>query len=221
MLSRIKLSSFSFLFQSQLDFNVVKAYKWVWATVFLKKRWSWNCQWDIGQGFLMCLSLYVNLWTGTRCLVYGWQQFKGIHLDIVDKGRRGSGAKNELMMLANISPRISILFRKWLSGFEAAWSSIVRDRQSGGERSLNRAGLLLTNTVPGGRDEDALLSLSAQVWLFSCGRAPRAAPWRHCQSGGLKMPLMSAFAACRSTRLPMIYAGFGQPDPPAEVNCQE
>lgn len=80
------------------------------------------------------------------------------------------------MMLANISPRISILFRKWLSGFEAAWSSIVRDRQSGGKRSLNRAGLLLTNTVPGGRDEDALLSLSAQVWLFSCCRAPRAAP---------------------------------------------
>lgn len=118
------------------------------------------------------------------------------------------------MMLANISPRISILFRKWLSGFEAAWSSIVRDRQSGGERTLNRAGLLLTNTVPGGRDEDALLSLSAQVWLFSCSRVPRAAPRRHCNSGGLKMPPMSAYAAYRSTRLPMIYASFGQPDPP-------
>lgn len=69
-------------------------------------------------------------------------------------------------MLANISPCISILFWKWLSGFEAAWSSIASDSQPGCNCPLDRAGLLLTNPVHWGRDEDALLSVPGGVWLF-------------------------------------------------------
>lgn len=170
----------------------------------------------------MCLSLYVNLWTGTWCLFYGWQQFKGIQLDIVDKGRRGSGEKNELMMLANISPCISILFRKWLSGFEAVWSSIVSDSQSRCDCTLNRASLLLTNTVHWGRDEDALLSVLGGVWLFFwhswwhlrkivLGLVEFPAQVReHIGSqGSWKCLLMSMYAAYWITYLPVIYASFG------------
>lgn len=225
---------FSFIFQSLLDFNIVKAYKWVWATVSLRRRWSWNCQWGIGQGFLMCLSLYVNLWTGTRRLFYGWQQFKGIHLDMVDKGRRGSGEKNELMMLANISPCISILFRKWLSGFEAVWSSIVSDSQSRCDCTLNRAALLLTNTVHWGRAENALLSVPAAVRLFSWHSRwhlrrmvlslvefPAPACEHIGSQGSCKCLLTSMYGAYWRVYLPVIYAAFGKPDPPPKVNCRE
>lgn len=75
--------------------------------------------------------------------------------------------KKELMMLANISPCISILFRKWLSGSEAAWSSIASDSRLGCDCPLDRAGLLLTNPAHRGRDEDALLSVPGGVRLFS------------------------------------------------------
>lgn len=43
-------------------------------------------------------------------------------------------------MLANISPCISILFWKWLSGFEAAWSSIASDSQPGCHCPLDQMG---------------------------------------------------------------------------------
>lgn len=71
---------------------------------------------------------------------------------MVDKGRSGSGEeKKELMMLANISPCISILFRKWLSGFEAAWSSIASDSQPGCHCPLDQAGIDKSSALRQGR----------------------------------------------------------------------
>lgn len=150
------------------------------------------------------------------------------------KEEGGVEKKNELMMLANISPCISILFRKWLSGFGAVWSSIVSDSQSRCDCTLNQAALLLTNTVCWGRDEDALLSVPGGVWLSSwhswwhlrriiLGLVEFPAPVHEQigSQGSWKCLLMSTDAAYWSTNLPVIDAGFGQPDPPAKVNCQE
>lgn len=83
------------------------------------------------------------------------------------KGEGGVERKNELMMLANISPHPSIQSRKWLSGSQAAWSSIASDSQSRCNCPSNRARLLLTNAVRRGRDQDALLSVPGAGWLFS------------------------------------------------------
>lgn len=112
----------------------------------------------------------------------------------------GAGTKNELIMLANISPCISILFRKRLSGFEAGWSSIVHDSQSRCDCTLTRAKLLLTNTVPGGMAGAALLSPPGGAWLFFCSSAWHLRTmipcWSslpcskmHRESGELEMPL--------------------------------
>lgn len=135
-------------------------------------------------------------------------------------------------MLANISPCISILLRKWLSGFEAAWSSIAGDSQPGCHCPLDQAGLVLTNPVHWGRDEDAPLSVPAGVWLFSwhswwhlrrivLGLVEFPAPvlepsW---SQGNCRCLFRRTFAAYWSPDLPVIYAGFGQPDPPTKVNC--
>lgn len=112
----------------------------------------------------------------------------------------GAREKNELMMLADISPRISILFRKRLSGFETGWSSTVCDSQCRCNCTLTRARLLLTNTVPGGRAGAALLSPPGGAWLFSCSSACHLRTmipcWSsppcskmHRESGELEMPL--------------------------------
>lgn len=98
-------------------------------------------------------------------------------------------------MLANISPCISILFRKWLSGFEAAWSSIASDSQPGCHCPLHSAGLLLTNPAHRGRDEDAPLSVPLAFLVTfekdSSGLSgvPCTSPRAHLESGELRMSL--------------------------------
>lgn len=135
-------------------------------------------------------------------------------------------------MLANISPCISILFRKWLSGSEAAWSSIASDSRPGCDCPLDRAGLLLTNPAHRGRDEDALLSVPGGVRLFSWHswwhlrgmvlglvEFPAAVPEPFWSQESWRCLFRSTFAAYWSPDLPVIDAGFGRPDPPTKVNC--